>query len=57
MDNQYFPPVTERGQGKYRFQAEILHADKIYRVNMSTLTVKVEDVPEKWKGTGSKAHL
>ncbi len=54
MENQYFPPVTERGQGKYRFQAEILHADKMYRVNMSTLTAKVEDVPEKWKGLGGR---
>ncbi|MCX5898345.1 MAG: aldehyde ferredoxin oxidoreductase [Proteobacteria bacterium] len=29
-------------------------ADKIYRVNMSTLTATVEDVPEKWKMLGGR---
>ena len=29
-------------------------ADKIYRVNMSTLSAKVEDVPEAWMGLGGR---
>ena len=29
-------------------------ADKIYRVNMSTLTAAIEDVPEKWKVLGGR---
>jgi len=29
-------------------------AEKIYRVNMTTLTATVEDVPEKWKGLGGR---
>ena len=29
-------------------------ADKIYRINMSTLTAAVEDVPEKWKMLGGR---
>ena len=31
-----------------------MRSDKIYRVNMSTLTAKVEDVPEEWKGLGGR---
>jgi len=29
-------------------------AEKIYRVNMTTLATTVEDVPEKWKGLGGR---
>jgi aldehyde:ferredoxin oxidoreductase len=29
-------------------------ADRIYRVNMATLTATSEDVPEKWKGLGGR---
>ena len=29
-------------------------ADQIYRVNMSSLTVSLEDVPERWKGLGGR---
>ena len=29
-------------------------ADKIYRVNMTDLTAKVEDVPENWAGLGGR---
>ena len=29
-------------------------ADKIYRVNMTNLTVSSEDVPEQWKGLGGR---
>jgi aldehyde:ferredoxin oxidoreductase len=29
-------------------------AEKIYRVNMATLTATTEDVPEKWKGLGGR---
>ena len=29
-------------------------ADKIYRVNMTNLTVSAEDVPEQWKGLGGR---
>ncbi len=29
-------------------------AEKIYRVNMTTLTATSEDVPEKWKGLGGR---
>jgi aldehyde:ferredoxin oxidoreductase len=29
-------------------------AEKIYRVNMTTLTAQAEDVPEKWKGLGGR---
>ncbi|MDY0104990.1 MAG: aldehyde ferredoxin oxidoreductase N-terminal domain-containing protein, partial [Lentimicrobium sp.] len=29
-------------------------ADKIYRVNMTSLTVSSEEVPEKWKGLGGR---
>jgi len=29
-------------------------AEKIYRVNMTTLTAAVEDAPEKWKGLGGR---
>ncbi len=29
-------------------------AEKIYRINMSTLTVSSADVPEKWKGLGGR---
>ncbi len=29
-------------------------AEKIYRVNMATLTTSSEDVPEKWKGLGGR---
>ncbi|TLM98519.1 aldehyde ferredoxin oxidoreductase, partial [bacterium] len=28
---------------------------KIYRVNMTDLTVRSEDVPEKWEGLGGRA--
>ena len=27
-------------------------ADKVYRVNMTRLTVSSEDMPEQWKGRG-----
>ena len=29
-------------------------AEKIYRVNMATLTATSEDVPEKWKALGGR---
>jgi len=29
-------------------------ADKIYRVNMTRLTVSLKDVPEQWKGLGGR---
>ena len=29
-------------------------ADKIYRVNMTTLSTSSEDVPEQWKGLGGR---
>ncbi|MGW8161941.1 MAG: aldehyde ferredoxin oxidoreductase N-terminal domain-containing protein, partial [Desulfobulbales bacterium] len=29
-------------------------ADKIFRVNMTDLTAKIEDVPERWAGLGGR---
>ena len=29
-------------------------ADRMYRVNMSDLTVRIEEVPEKWAGLGGR---
>jgi aldehyde:ferredoxin oxidoreductase len=61
MENHYFPPVTERDQAIYKQQIinpekgeNKIMADKIYRVNMTTLTTSSEDVPEKWKGIGGR---